>query len=128
MSEWKKFYVIVDGCESDCECVYWGWWEKFSKFFVFLELRKAFNIVNHKILLSKLKGYNVKGSMLNLLLSYLNFRSQLTVINIVVSEREIVNVGMKQGLLFWSYVVSCDINDIFLLLRLIWDCLLMMPA
>ena len=37
---------------------------------VFLDLAKAFNTVNHEILLSKLKGY--QGSMLNLLQSYLN--------------------------------------------------------
>ena len=64
---------------------------------VFLDLAKAFNTINHEILWSKLKGYKVKGTMLNLLQSYLNNRSQSTVINNVVSESEIVNVGITLG-------------------------------
>ena len=113
MSEWKKFYVIVDGCESDCECVYWGWWEKFSKFFVFLELRKAFNIVNHKILLSKLKGYNVKGSILNLLQNCLYNRIHSILINNVVSEHEVVNVVIPQNSCLGPLLFLVYINDIF---------------
>ncbi len=38
---------------------------------VFLDLAKAFNTVNNNILISKLKSYNIKGSMLNLLKDYL---------------------------------------------------------
>ena len=53
---------------------------------VFLDLAIAFNTVNHKVLISKLKIYNIKGLMLNLLKDYLKDRSQSTVINNVVSE------------------------------------------
>ena len=59
---------------------------------VFLDLAKAFNTVNHNILISKLKSYNIKGSMLNLLEDSLKDRSQSIDINNVVSELEIVNV------------------------------------
>ena len=73
------------------------WFKKmFRESLLFFEL--IFNNVNHEILLSKLKGYKVKGSMLNLRQSYLNNRSQSTVINNVVSEREIVNVGKRKVL------------------------------
>ena len=75
---------------------------------VFLDLAKAFNMVaNHYILISKLKSYNIKGSLLNSLKRYLKDKRQSTVIKNVVSECEIVNVGMQQGFLFWSFVVSC---------------------
>ena len=50
--------------------------------------------------------------MLNLIESYLKDRSQSTVINSVVSEHEILNVGIPQGsclgpLLFLVYI-SCQ--------------------
>ena len=74
-----------------------------------MDLAKAFNTVNHKILISKLKCYNIKCSMLNFIESYLKDRSQSTVVNNVVSEREILNVGIPQGscfgpLLFLVYI------------------------
>ena len=80
---------------------------------VFLDLAKAFNTVNHKILLSKLKGYNIKCSMLNFIESYLKDRSQSTVINNVVSEREILNVGIPQGSCLGPLLFLVYINDIF---------------
>ena len=61
---------------------------------VFLDLAKAFNMFNHKILLSKLKGYKGKDFMSKLLQNYLINRSQSTVINSFVFECEIVNVGI----------------------------------
>ena len=79
---------------------------------VFLDLAKAFNTVNHKILLSKLKGYNIKSSMLNLI-SYLKDRSQSTVINNVVSERAFLNVGIPQGSCLGPLLFLVYINDIF---------------
>ena len=80
---------------------------------VFLDLAKAFYIVNHEIIFSKLKGYKIRGSMLNLLQSYLNNRSQSTVINNVVSEREIVNVVIPQGSCLGPLLFLVYKNDIF---------------
>ena len=80
---------------------------------VFLDLAKAFNTVNHNILISKLKSYNIKGSMLSLLKDYLKDRSQSTVINNVVSERETVNVGIPQGSCLGPLLFLVYINDIF---------------
>ena len=80
---------------------------------VFLDLAKAFNTVNHNILISKLKSYNIKGSMLSLLKDYLKDRSQSTVINNVVSEHETVNVGIPQGSCLGPLLFLVYINDIF---------------
>ena len=45
---------------------------------VFLDLAKVFNMVNHKILISKLKNHNIRCSMLNLLKDYLKQRFRQT--------------------------------------------------
>ena len=49
---------------------------------VFLDLKKAFDTVDHHILLSKLKLYGVHGTSLQWFSSYLNNRSQKCYVNI----------------------------------------------
>ena len=74
---------------------------------VFLDLAKAFNTVNHKILVSKLKCYNTKGSILNFIESYLKDRSQSTIINNIVSDHEILNVRYLRVLVWVRCCFLC---------------------
>ena len=83
---------------------------------VFFDLAKAFNTVNHNILISKLKRYNIKGSLLNLLKDYLKDRRQSTVINNVVSEHEFVNVRIPKVLV---WVLCCLLCTLMIFLRLL---------
>ena len=48
---------------------------------IFLDLSKAFNCVNHKILLSKMQRYGIRGISLNFFKSYLTDQYQLTRVN-----------------------------------------------
>ena len=53
---------------------------------LFIDLKKAFDTIDHEILLSKLELYGFKGVSLNLFREYLSDRTQVTVINNVKSE------------------------------------------
>jgi len=78
---------------------------------VFLDLKKAFDTVNHNILLSKLKSYGIGVEALSWFKSYLSNRSQVVNINSTLSDCKPINVGIPQGsilgpLLFIIYVNS----------------------
>ena len=64
---------------------------------VFVDLEKAFDTVNHKILLSKLDYYGTKGTLNNWSSSYLTNRTQSVTLNGVVSEALPVTCGVPQG-------------------------------
>ena len=79
---------------------------------VFIDLKKAFDTVDHKILLDKLNYYGLRGIDNQWFSSYLTNRTQTTEINSFISDKEVVSCGVPQGsvpgpLLFLLYV-----NDI----------------
>ena len=61
---------------------------------VFLDLAKAFDSVNHSILLKKLEKYGVRGIALKLFKSYLSGRSQFVKVNGVESSLENILFGI----------------------------------
>jgi hypothetical protein len=58
-----------------------AWNSKRTALGVFIDLKKAFNMVDHMILLAKLEHYGVRGKVLGLLGSYLEGRFQYVVYN-----------------------------------------------
>ena len=64
---------------------------------VFLDLKKAFDTVDHKILLSKLSHYGICGNAYNWFKSYLENRTQLCSINGSLSNNRSLTCGVPQG-------------------------------
>jgi hypothetical protein len=69
---------------------------------IFCDLQKAFDCINHVVLLEKLKFYGVSGKFYNLLKSYLDGRCQKVILNHnnnnnIESTWEIVKQGVPQG-------------------------------
>ena len=76
---------------------------------LFLDLRKAFDTVDHEILLNKLKLYGATDDALKWFVSYLNERYQICKVNNVKSAKQLIQCGVPQGsnlgpLLFLIYV------------------------
>ena len=64
---------------------------------VFLDLKKAFDTVNHRVLLLKLRALGVDDSAVAWLKIYLTNRCQRTVMGSTVSTPRLVNIGVPQG-------------------------------
>ena len=64
---------------------------------VFVDLSKAFDTVNHDILIGKLEHYGIRGTALELFKSYLQNRKQYTSLNKYKSNTNTINWGVPQG-------------------------------
>ena len=78
---------------------------------VFVDLKKAFNTVDHEILCRKPESYGVLHRELAWFGSYLSNRFQYCRVNGVDSQIEDINIGVPQGscfgpLLFLAYIID----------------------
>ena len=64
---------------------------------IFIDLKKAFDTVNHDVLLTKLEHYGIRDNVLNQFQFYLSNRKQYVSINGMSSEPLEINCGVPQG-------------------------------
>ena len=77
-----------------------------------IDLKKAFDTVDHKILLDKLNYYGFRGIINQWFLSYLTNRTQTTEIDSYVSNKLVVSCGIPLGSALGPLLFLLYVNDI----------------
>ena len=89
-----------------------GFENKQSPIAIYMDLSKAFDTLDHTILLHKLSYYGIQGKELNWFKSYLSDRTQYVEIDNTKSDSKLITTGVPQGSVLGPLLFLIYMNDI----------------
>ena len=78
---------------------------------VFMDLSKAFDVIDHSIIETKLEHYGFRGIFLDFLMNFIKERKYFVSVNGLKSEINTVNIGVPQGSTLGPLLFLLYIND-----------------
>ena len=78
---------------------------------IFMDLSKAFDVMNHDVLETKLEHYGFRGTFLKILMSFIRNRKYFVNVNGLNSCTKVVNIGVPQGSTIGPMFFLIFVND-----------------